>query len=133
MRATGSFAVFIRAPRIWCFFTMLRLRHDADFSEAMWDKGFRLVACDLDPTARAAAAAAGGAGGGGQAAANPFAQESPEELVAKVAKLVAEEGRKVDAEARAGAAEGVCVCGMGGGEGGREGGREGGGEREGCE
>ena len=103
MRATGSFAVFIRAPRIWCFFTMLRLRHDADFSEAMWDKGFRLVACDLDPTARAAAAAAGGAGGGGQAAANPFAQESPEEL----AKLVAEEGRKVDAEARAGAAEGV--------------------------
>ena len=42
------------APRIWCFFVMLRLRHDEDFSRALWDKGFRFVACDLDPAAAAA-------------------------------------------------------------------------------
>jgi hypothetical protein len=31
------------APRIWCFFVMLCLRHNEDFSRALWDKGFRFV------------------------------------------------------------------------------------------
>ena len=44
---TGSFANFVWAPRVWVFFVMLRLRHDEDFSRALWNKGFRLVAADL--------------------------------------------------------------------------------------
>ena len=32
---TGSFAQVVWAPRIWCFFLVLRLRHDADFSRAL--------------------------------------------------------------------------------------------------
>ena len=37
---------------------MLRLRHDEDFSRALWDTGFRFVACDLDCNTDPAAAAA---------------------------------------------------------------------------
>jgi hypothetical protein len=110
------------APRIWCFFVMLRLRHDEDFSRALWDKGIRFVGCDLDPTAAAApekeawtqqvlsagvlpdgagGVGGGGGGGGGVAgvAANPFAEDpnSPEMLVARLLKA---EGREVDDEAR---------------------------------
>jgi hypothetical protein len=128
------------APRILCFFVMLRLRHDEDFSRALWDKGFRFVACDLDPAAAAAeekaslteepelrssgvlADGAGGGGGGeggggglsrseggGVVASNPFAEDtnSPEMLVARLLK---EEGREVDDEARA--AEGEVLTGL---------------------
>ena len=127
------------APRIWCFFVMLRLRHDEDFSRALWDKGFRFVACDLNPAAaavekaslteepalRSSAVLADGAGGGGGGeggggglsrsegggvvAANPFAEDthSPEMLVARLLK---EEGREVDDEARA--ADGEVLTGL---------------------
>ena len=124
---TGSFAEVVWAPRIWCFFVMLRLRHDEDFSRALWDKGFRFVACDLDPAApppenasrteqgRSAGVLAdgtgggGGGGGGGVVAASPFAEDanSPEMLVARLLK---EEGREVDDEARA--ADGEVVPGL---------------------
>ena len=128
---TGSFAEVVWAPRIWCFFVMLRLRHDEDFSRALWDKGFRFVGCDLDPTAASpeketwalqvlsagvlpdGAGDVGGAGGGGGrvagVAANPFAEDpnSPEMLVARLLK---EEGREVDDEARA--ADGEAVPGL---------------------
>jgi hypothetical protein len=113
-------AEVVWAPRIWCFFVMLRLRHDEDFSRALWDKGFRFVGCDLDPTSVApdkeawtqqvlsagvlpdgAGGVGGGGGGGGVAgvAANPFAEDpnSPEMLVARLLKA---EGREVDDEAR---------------------------------
>ena len=106
---------------------MLRLRHDEDFSRALWDKGFRFVACDLDPSAPAPENASrtqqgrsagvladgtvggGGGGGGGVVAANPFAEDanSPEMLVARLLK---EEGREVDDEARA--ADGEAVPGL---------------------
>jgi len=128
---TGSFAEVVWAPRIWCFFVMLRLRHDEDFSRALWDKGFRFVACDLDPAAPApeiesrtevrsagvlAGSTGGGGGGGGGGivaatvvAANPFAEDanSPGMLVARLLK---EEGREVDDEARA--ADGEAVPGL---------------------
>jgi hypothetical protein len=106
----------VRAPRIWCFFLVLRLRHDADFSRALWDKGFRFVAAHLDPLGVAprgrdewVTAATGllsgtspgggaGPGGGGQAA-NPFDDSrDPEKLVAQ---LLAAEGKEVDVAARA--------------------------------
>jgi hypothetical protein len=114
---TGSFAEVLWAPRTWCFLVMLRLRHDEDFSRALWDKGFRLVACDLDPTAAApekeawtkqvlaagvlpdGAGGVGGSGGvgGGVAgvAANTFAGDpnSPEMLLAWMLKA---EGRAAD-------------------------------------
>jgi hypothetical protein len=32
---TGSFVQVVRTPRIWCFFLVLRLWHDADFSRAL--------------------------------------------------------------------------------------------------
>ena len=113
---TGSFAQVVRAPRIWCFFLVLRLRHDADFSRALWDKGFRFVGALLDPLRVAPrdrdewiTAATGllsgtspeggaGKGGGGQAA-NPFDDSrAPEKLVAQ---LLAAEGKEVDVAARA--------------------------------
>jgi hypothetical protein len=116
-----NFAEVVWAPRIWCFFVMLRLRHDEDFSRALWGKGVRFVGCDLDPPAAApdkqawtqqvlsagvlsdgAGGVGGGGGGGGGVAgvaANPFAEDpnSPEMLVARLLK---EEGREVDDEAR---------------------------------
>jgi hypothetical protein len=127
---TGSFAEVVWAPRIWCFFVMLRLRHDEDFSRTLWDTGVRFVGCDLDPTAAAPEKESwtqqvlsagvladgvdgggdGGGGGGGVAgvAANPFAEDpnSPEMLVARLLKA---EGREVDDEARA--ADGEVVAG----------------------
>jgi hypothetical protein len=113
---TGSFAQVVRAPRIWCFFLVLRLRHDADFSRALWEKGFRFVAAHLDPLGVApldrdewissatgflsGTSPGGGAGqGGGGKAANPFDDSrDPEKLVAQ---LLAAEGREVDVAARA--------------------------------
>jgi hypothetical protein len=116
---TGSFAQVVRAARIWCFFLVLRLRHDADFSRALWDKGFRFVAALLDPLRVAPrgrdewiAAATGllsgtspgggaGQGGGGQAV-NPFI-DTPDETTEMrlVAQLLAAEGKEVDVAARA--------------------------------
>jgi hypothetical protein len=113
---TGSFAQVVRAPRIWCFFLVLRLRHDADFSRALWDKGFRFVAAHLDPLLVAPldrdewiTAATGllsgtspeggaGKGGGGQAA-NPF--DDSRDPAKLVAQLLAAEGKEVDVAARA--------------------------------
>ena len=107
----GRFAELVWAPRIWCFFVSLRLRHDGDFSEALWDKGFRFVAVDLDPlrdppalaTWRREVAAAGlvpalaggsSGGGGGAVAANSFAADSDDAQARKlVAQLLAAEGR----------------------------------------
>jgi hypothetical protein len=104
------------APRIWCFFLVLRLRHDADFSRALWDKGFRFVGALLDPLRVAprdrdewitaatgllsGTSPGGGAGqGGGGQAANPFDDSrDPEKLVAQ---LLAAEGKEVDVAARA--------------------------------
>jgi len=115
-RNTGSFAQVVRAPRIWCFFFVLRLRHDADFSRALWDKGFRFVGAVLDPLRVAPldrdewiTAATGllsgttpgggaGQGGGGQAA-NPFDDSRDPEML--VAQLLAAEGKEVDVAARA--------------------------------
>ena len=129
---TGSFAEVVWAPRIWCFFVMLRLRHDEDFSRTLWDKGVRFVCCDLDPAAAAPekeswtqlvlsagvladgagggfGGAAGGVGGVAGVAANPFTEDpnSPEMLVARLLKA---EGREVDDEARA--ADGGVVAGL---------------------
>jgi len=68
---------------------MLRLRHDDEFSCALWDQGFRVVAADLDPkfgtvqkeswTKQLLEAGVLGVGG----AANPFVKDtnSPENLV----------------------------------------------------
>ena len=113
---TGSFSQVVRAPRIWCFFLVLRLRHDADFSRALWDKGFRFVGALLDPLRVAPrdrdewiTAATGllsgtspeggaGKGGGGQAA-NPFDDSRDPEML--VAQLLAAEGKEVDVAARA--------------------------------
>jgi hypothetical protein len=113
---TGSFAQVVRAPRIWCFFLVLRLRHDADFSRALWDKGFRFVAAHLDPLRVApldrdewissatgllsGTSPGGGAGqGGGGQAANPFDDSRDAEML--VAQLLAAEGKEVDVAARA--------------------------------
>jgi hypothetical protein len=116
---TGSFAQVVRAPRIWCFFLVLRLRHDADFSRALWDKGFRFVAAHLDPLLVApldrdewissatgllsGTSPGGGAGpGGGGQAANPFIDTPDETTEMKlVAQLLAAEGKEVDVAARA--------------------------------
>ncbi len=122
LRHKEFFAEVLWAPRIWCFFVMLRLRHDEDFSRALWDKGFRFVGCDLEPSAAAPEEeswtaqvlsagvlpdGAGGVRGGGSVgvgaagvAANPFAEDpnSPEMLVARLLKA---EGREVEDEARA--------------------------------
>ena len=118
----GSFTNVVVAPRVWAFFAMLRLRHDADFSRALWNRGYRFVACDLDPQAQgareereawiaevraagvlAADGASGGQGGAmaaeqGQAA-NPFLHASTE-AERLVCKLMAAEGQEVDKEAR---------------------------------
>jgi hypothetical protein len=113
---TGSFAQVVRAPRIWCFFMVLRLRHDADFSRALWDKGFRFVAAHLDPLGVAprgrdewitaatgllsGTSPGGGAGqGGGGQAANPF--DDSRDPARLVAQLLAAEGKEVDVAARA--------------------------------
>jgi hypothetical protein len=116
---TGSFAQVVRAPRIWCFFLVLRLRHDADFSRALWDKGFRFVGVLLDPlrvaprgrddwitdaTGLLSGTSPGGEagqGGGGQAF-NPFIDTPDETTEMKlVAQLLAAEGKEVDVATRA--------------------------------
>ena len=113
----GSFTNVVVAPRVWAFFAMLRLRHDADFSCALWKKGYRFVACDLDPQGvhadkeawiakvrEAGVLPATGASGQGSVmaagqAANPWADATPaEELL--LCKLMAAEGQEVDKEAR---------------------------------
>jgi hypothetical protein len=116
---TGSFAQVVRAPRIWCFFLVLRLRHDADFSRALWDKGFRFVGALLDPLRVAPRGRddwitdatgllsgtnpGGGAGQGrGGQAFNPFIDTPDETTEMKlVAQLLAAEGKEVDVAARA--------------------------------
>jgi len=117
----GSFATFSSAPRIWCFLTLLRLRHDEDFSRSLWDKGFRHVTCDLDPpqeeegsvlewrqAVRAQGVVAGEAAASAGTAANPFAiSNTYTEDETLVAKLLAGEGRQVHDEFRCATGEHV--------------------------